>query len=573
MRWWLFGWFCLRALYGPAQTTLHVTVADAEASSWKRLSYQQRHVDSTSAAREASRLVESLRQQAYAASADQVVYRHDSLLVRLYIGPRFDFFLAPGNVLEPTLRAWGYQFLDGKLARFSYQHWVKLSERALTHAENTGYPFASLRLDSVRTKNDSTRASIQYQSGPLIRFDSLLLSGNARVKPAFLRVYLDLIPRRPFSQEKVARVAQRLAQLPYLKLSQPPSVRFFEDKAYVALALQARKTNQFDGIIGFLPNQQAAGKLLITGEVKLQLNNLFGMGRGLRLHWQQIRPASPVLHLSYSHPTLFHTSLELKGQVDLLKQDTSFFNTERSLRLSYPWGKASNISASVGLKTSRLTNSAQYRDASQLPAYSDVSYLSYGLGYEWNTLDDYFYPRRGFRLVLRGEAGNKKILKNPFLNSQLYEGLALQTLQASVQMVGQQYWSISRKSVVLLRLQTAKVASSRLFTNELFRLGGLNSLRGFNENFFFASAYVVGTLEYQFFTEERTYLLLCYDQGWLSTPKAGGQLWEAPAGAGTGINFSTRAGAFTLVYSMGRFSQQSFGFNKANIHFGFVSIF
>jgi outer membrane protein assembly factor BamA len=281
------------------------------------------------------------------------------------------------------------------------------------------------------------------------------------------------------------------------------------------------------------------------------------------------------LYLEYTHPVLFRTRLELKAHFELLKQDTAFLNVDRRLTLGHPLGGAGKLSTTVGLRTSSLSNSAQYKNETSLPASSDVRYLSYGLSFERSTLDDYFYPRSGFRLLLQAEVGNKKIIKNPFLDSRVYEGLTLNTVQTSVRAMAQQYYSLSGsgKSVLLLRLQAAHLANPHLFYNDLFRLGGLNSLRGFNENTFFASAYAVGTVEYHFFTDETSYLLLCYDQAWLSACTVQGNGQDTPLGLGAGVSFSTRAGAFNLIYSMGKSANQAFGLTYSKIHLGFVSIF
>jgi len=578
MRWRLLLLYLLGpCYYALAQTTLHFTVADADQKVWKAHgSYQRNHPDSASAVREVRKVIEGLRKNSYlAASADQLDYYHDSVRVNLSIGPSYSIVLSKGNAPDDIIREAGYRTRGKSTPLFSYQQWLQLSEKMLLRAENQGYPFASVQLDSIQAASRQMQASIQFQPGPVIAFDSLLLLGSARVKTRFLAVYLNILPKQLYSQQKLSQANRMLSQLPYLKLKQPTTVRFFEEKAYVKIDADDWKTNQFDGIIGFLPNQEAASKLLITGDVKLRLNNLFGMGRGIHFQWHQIRPGSPLLYLEYTHPVLFRTRLELKANFELLKQDTTFLNVDRRLTVGYPLGGAGKLSTTVGLRTSSLSNSVQYKNETRLPPSSDVRYLSYGLSFERNTLDDYLYPRSGFRLLLQAEVGNKRIIKNPFLDARVYEGLALNTVQTSVRAMAQQYYSLSSsgKSVLLLRLQAAHLANPHLFYNDLFRLGGLNSLRGFNENTFFASAYTVGTVEYHFFTDETSYLLLCYDQAWLAARTVQGNGQDTPLGLGAGVSFSTRAGAFNLIYSLGKSANQAFGLTYSKIHLGFLSIF
>ena len=60
-------------------------------------------------------------------------------------------------------------------------------------------------------------------------------------------------------------------------------------------------------------------------------------------------------------------------------------------------------------------------------------------------------------------------------------------------------------SVGIMGAIAGSVMNKNLFTNDLFRLGGLNSLRGFNENFFFVSQYVLGNFEFRIQGSRETY--------------------------------------------------------------------
>ena len=322
-----------------------------------------------------------------------------------------------------------------------------------------------------------------------------------------------------------------------------------------------------------MPNQEAPNRLLVTGEVKLKLSNLFGTGKIFGFHWQQVRSASPLLRLEYQQPTLLRTRLQLKLAFDFLKQDTAFLSVNRRLALGYPLGNAGQVTAFANARSSRLGTPPAYRDGNALPDLADVRYASYGLGYEWNTLDDHLYPRRGILIRLEGEAGNKKVLRNPFLDPRLYEGITPVAPQLSLRAHAQRYVALSKKSVLVAGFGAAKLISRSLFGNDLYRLGGLSSLRGFNENFFYASQYALGTLEYRFFTDQASYLLLCLDGAWLAAQTVRRHIWDAPFGAGVGVNFRTGTGAFNLIYAMGRSKEQKFGLNFSKIHFGYTSLF
>jgi hypothetical protein len=181
MRWRLL-FFCLicSCYSGWAQTTLHFIVADADQKVWKEHSrHRKNHPDSASSIREVERVIELLRKKTYlAASADQMHYHHDSLLVWLSIGPAYAIRLSRGNAPDEVLRDAGYRTRGNAEPFLSYQQWVQLSERILVSAENHGYPFAGVQLDSIQAEFRQMKASINFQRGPVIAFDSLLLSGT-----------------------------------------------------------------------------------------------------------------------------------------------------------------------------------------------------------------------------------------------------------------------------------------------------------------------------------------------------------------------------------------------------------
>lgn len=552
-----------------------ITEYRQEAEVLNRMHYRVQHTDSATALKEVNRIVRKLQEEYYLlASADSLFTRNDSVLVWLHIGSKLaSLNISSGNVPKEMVDQLHLQKNRASRKTMPYREWNTLSKHIITYAENHGYPFATVTLDSIQLEESQLRASIQYRSGPIISFDSLVFLGTARLQQRFLSTYLRITPHQPFSQSKVDNAIRLLKQVPYLKLNHTPSVVFHSDRAYLNIDASSRKISEFDGIVGFLPNQETPNKVLVTGEINLKLKNLFGSGKNIGLEWQQIRKASPVLHLEYEHPVLFKTNVNLKMNFDLLKEDTLFLNINRRITLSYPLVNAGILSVTTGLRTSRLSNSSQYKEEITLPALSDVSYLSYGLGYEWNTLDDVFYPKKGTHLTLQAEAGNKKIKRNPFVDQQIYQSISLNSLQLTVYANLQKYVLLSTRSVLLARLQAGNLSGEHLFANDLFRLGGLNSLRGFNQNFFYASQYATGTAEYRFFMDATSYLLLFFDQAWLSFKTVQSKGQDNPFGVGTGISFSTRTCVFNLIYSLGNSQNQKINLNLSKIHFGFISRF
>jgi outer membrane protein assembly factor BamA len=560
-----------------AQKKFFLSVQAAE-TGWLVLNKQKIqsiHRDSSSAVLYVKELITALHRQSYIlASIDSMHFRQDTLVAVVSVGDAFKWAtLKQGNVGENILSAVGYREKMYNNRRFSYQQVALLEEKILQYSENQGYPFASIYLDSVQINNNSIASSLHYKTGPYFRFDSVSVEGTASFKQKYLSAFLRIEQGQAFSQRKLQRAEQLLRQTPYLTITKPAAVIFKNDRAYPVFFADERRASEIDGIIGFMPNEQRQSRLLVTGELNLQLRNLFKTGKSIAVQWQQIRQASPRLSMAYEHPAIFNTPLILNFDFNLLKEDTTFLSVNRYLSLAFFTGMAGKVKFYSGMKTSRLGNTAQYKQAEALPEFSDFNLLYYGTGYSWNNLDDFFYPTSGFDLSIEGLAGNKKILKNLLIEQSLYENINLTSVQFSIKGWAKRYIRLSPRSVLLIKAEGGKVINPYLFRNDLFRVGGLNSLRGFNENFFFASEYGIATTEYRFFMEATSYIFAFYDQAYVSTTLYNKISHDFPSGAGAGVSFSTNSGIFSLIYSLSQSQERKFSFNFSKIHFGFTSRF
>ncbi len=107
----------------------------------------------------------------------------------------------------------------------------------------------------------------------------------------------------------------------------------------------------------------------------------------------------------------------------------------------------------------------------------------------------------------------------------------------------------------------------------MFRLGGLNTLRGFNENQFFASNYVLSNAELRMHFESNSFLFLFYDQSYIVTDIGDETSSDEPFGFGLGLQLNTKSGDFKFAYALGKSNSQVINFNLSKIHFGIINRF
>ncbi len=447
---------------------------------------------------------------------------------------------------------------------FRYKEVADLMKRIVVASESIGYPFAQVKLDSVQVEGTHFSASLNYIGGPMIRFDSIEVHGTARIKKNFLQRYLGIQPGALFDQSKIDNVSSELGKLPYIEQERPYMLLFGDNKAKLVLFLKDKKVNYFDGIVGLLPNEGAERKMLITGQLSLTLQNFFGSGKKLDIEWQRYNKESQLLDLAYAHPVFLGSSLDLGAFFNLLKQDSTFMNIDRGIGLYQNLRKYGRIGFYVNVKSSRVIGAGDMDNR-------DFNVYQYGISYQYQNLDNVFFPRKGWHVTGTLAAGNKTIRDTRDTETEVPK----KTLQMYGDFKISKFNKTSRRTTLLAALKNSAVVNNKqvYYVADFYRIGGLKSMRGFNENNFYAQYYTIATLEYRIFLEESTYLLSFVDQALIVNPLLKQLEKDWPTGIGIGLSFNSGPGVFTFIYSVGRNSEQSFNFSLSKIHFGFISRF
>jgi len=511
--------------------------------------------------------------QGFLASTYQISQRSDEQIdVEFYAGTIFKLLnLCQGNVADEIMNKIGYKSLHYQGKPFSHERLAKLLNTILDYSENQGYPFASVKLDSITFQKEGLSACINYQRGPFITFDSLYLTGYNRVKPEYLMAYLGMYKGKPYEENIVREIANKIKLLSFVALEEEPEIVIRDGKCSVGLKLRLVKVSEVDGILGLLPNQGTGEKMLITGQVMLDLKNLFNSGKRLAFEWQSYDVNSQLLDILYDHPNIFRTPINIQGGFNLLKQDTTFLNRSLSVELSLITKNSSRIGFNTDFFTSRMISLEGLDDIESLPENNDFNLNYYGINYELYRFDNITLPTRGWGVEIEGAIGQKKIFKNPAINEDLYSDIDLNSLQLRFTGSIEKYWHVYKYLVLKSRMTGGYLEGENLFGGDLFRLGGLKSIRGFMEKSFYASAYGILNLELRAHLNEQTYFMAFFDQAVITNENA--RTTDLPFGSGIGFSFNTDAGIFNFVLGLGKSKNQPFDFNYSKIHFGYISRF
>ena len=553
----------------------YFVVINSQSPSIKGASFKNQKVDSAEFHRYINNIYGQLYQNGYiTASVEPRQKQGDTIFLQVDTGSPYKIaYLRKGNVPDELLNKIDYREKFFRDQAFNHGQITKLFNRLLTYTENNGYPFASIKLDSLALNNNEFQASIKYEPGPYITFDTVKVEGSSKTKLNFLTSFLRVQPGKPFEFDKIDQAITRLNRLPFIEPVDGGYLTFQNNQATYHLNLNRRKVNQLDGIIGILPNEREGDKLLITGQFDLKLYDLFSSGKSLEFRWQRLKVQSQSLDATYYHPNLLGAPLSFSMGFHLLKEDTTFLNRQFGLNAYFDPGKSGTYHVFVQNKSASTLSSLDFVGNNEFPNVLDFDLTSYGVGYEWGNLNDAITPTKGIRLSFDGQLGNKRIRRNANLDPVIYDTISLNSVQYQLNFALDQYYPVGKKWVLNTRFTGGKVFNDQLFLNDLYRVGGLRSLRGFNENFFFASEYLLANINLKYYLDAQSFLLLFYDQSYLANDATNFDVTDYPAGFGAGLSFTTDTGIFSFVYALGRSKDQSFSFNLSKIHFGYISRF
>jgi len=519
--------------------------------------------------------ISRLKESAYLeANVDSIYNKQDSIFALIHIGPLYEW----GDFSYSNLDQISKLLKEGNPLS-SIKNDVKLQDVTLLHRElirklsENGYPFAWIEVNQVNIKGKVIGADWKINPSNYIVWDSINVKGDNRITKKYLQNYLGIKPGKAYSEQVPRRVFEKINLISFVQAIKASEIEFDKDKARLYTYLDRKPANQFDGILGLQSNPDKNEKLSLTGEINLLLVNSFSAGEELHLNWQKFETESQNLALGFSYPYLIANGIGLETAFSLQKQDTTYLTTRLNLGARLFQRGKNHISLFWSSSASHLIAAKQFTNATILPDFADVNTNLWGVVYHFENIDYPFNPRKGWDINFNIAAGKHKIKKNNNLPQHLYEGIHLNQNMLNASWDLQYNLPLFSKFSYRMRNQGGILKASDLFSNDLFKLGGISSLRGFNEDSFRASEYAVLTSEIRFLPEKNTSLYLFWDGAYYRNDLLEGDGVDYPWGIGFGINFGTKSGIFSLNYALGSQDGQSVDFQNAKIHFGMISRF
>ncbi len=463
---------------------------------------------------------------------------------------------------------------DDILSIWNKNKWFQLKkyddniEKSINFYENIGFPYVSINtsLDSsyVNSNRNQTIAidlDIEVDKGPYYVLDSILLKGDIALNRKVFQNMLDFQQYDYYQEQKINNINQTINNTVFLKSFRDSEVEFHDSTFTIYTYVNKKSVSSFSGIVGF--EQQDNGKLNITGDLDLNLNNVFQHAEVIQLNWKSYQNASQDLLISGSIPYVFNTSFGLTSSLKLNKQDTSFLNINFKAGLLY------NIKPNTSLLVSYNQVNSNVLGGQFSQEYVNTNMNLFGLGIKTMKLDYLLNPQKGYFFEFVGAFGKKNYPGQESTIDTSFQSVTSVIYETNIRW----FIPVFPKLTLLLGVNSKGNFSDLIYKNELFRIGGAKILRGFDQESIFTSWYIVNTLEIRYIFEEYSNFYAFYDLGHYTQKTETEDFSDQPFGFGLGMRFGTKGGVFDISYALGKQFNNPILFKNAKIHFGYSLIF
>lgn len=422
---------------------------------------------------------------------------------------------------------------------------------------NNGFPFAEFEFEKSEIINSKINLICNLISGPLVKIDSIINPEITKKELQLVYKFTDIRNGDLFELNKIYKISENIKNTGFIEEIRPPAYEFIDNKASIYTYFKPQSKNSINGLVGIQPGENET--LQFTGNVALNFQNALSYGEVLKFNWRRMFNSSQNLIAELSYPFLFNTNFEVQGGLDMIKKDSSFFNFNSKLIINYK--SNSNFSNGFLFTNNNSTNLLE-------DDYSSTSVNSFGFVSNFKKLDNPFNPRKGFKIKSEIAYGWKEtyaidtvannILKSPNFNGNLSFS---------------SYLSLLKRTTFKIKLSGSTIQNNILYENELTRIGGYKTIRGFDEESIWVSSFVLGNFEFRYLIDEKSNVFLFSDFAWTESKTNNFLMEDYFQSFGFGTNISMPNGLLTLIYGLGRKIDNPFLIRTGKIHLGFTSYF
>jgi hypothetical protein len=243
----------------------------------------------------------------------------------------------------------------------------------------------------------------------------------------------------------------------------------------------------------------------------------------------------------------------LKAQLNIFKQDSTFQNTQTSIDLGYFFNF--NTRLYLGYQSAESSdinnvNTSTLSDFENQFITSTFEFVNF-------KPDDFLFPEKSNYTIKLGTGKRDSQFQS---NNQFFGSLNLK-----------HNFYLNDKNIVNIKSQNFYLQSEEYIINELYRFGGINSIRGFNENSLQSNIFSSILTEYRYVLSSNIYVHSIIDYAYYQDKTT--NVKDNLLGLGFGFGLLTKNGLFNLVYANGSTKDQAIKLSNSIVHISLKATF
>ncbi|WP_243636388.1 hypothetical protein [Flavobacterium aquariorum] len=419
--------------------------------------------------------------------------------------------------------------------------------------EQNGYAFTKVKLINIQKKKQNLYADLSITTGNRRTINTIEIKYTNQQQKNLLpkgaekqinKKYKNTI----FSQKTIEQLHDDFEKFGFINQIKYPEILFTKDTTKVFVYLEKRKANIFDGYLGF--NNTENKKIQFNGYLDLTLVNTLRNGEELSIYWKNDANNQKIFNANLTAPYLFKSQIGLKAQLNIFKQDSIFQNTKTTIQLGYSIDY--NRRFYFGYESTESSD-IQNSNNQNLSDFKNLFYTS-TIDFKKNSTKNNLFPIKSLLNITIG-TGNRNTTTNPSLKQNFVNFNIMNNFY------------INEKNIISVKNQNYYLKSHNYLTNELFRFGGINTIRGFAENSLQANLIISLMTEYRYLVSQTFYFNSILDYCYYEDPTItiGENKNEKLLGIGIGLGVQTTNGLLKFAITNGKTKTTELKFYNTNI--------
>jgi hypothetical protein len=512
-----------------------------------KIDFKRSHKDSTSLYKELNRLNKLVKLNGYFLSAiDSIVKKQKYYLAFFNLNQKVDtVVLQNKNFPDIIKQKFNFKQNEIKIPISNLENTLKAISETF---EGLGNSFSKIRLNNFVIKDKTLFAEVNLRTSKKRTIDKLVFKSYNDFPSSFIKNYFGINKETLFNKMKLNEISKLSQTLDFVSEIKAPEALFSKDSTYVYIYLKKNKGSSFDGLVNF--SSQENGKLLFNGFLDLKLKNILNTGESFNLLFNSFGNERQEFSLATKIPYIFNSKISPEIDFSIYKQDSTFVNTKFNSKIKY------QIKNNTALFLSFTSENSERLIRTSSDNIETFTSTFLGFGFQYIVPKNDAFRNNIFSLIINPSFGKRKSTNNSFPQIKLESTVSY-------------LLSLNKRSNVYLKNKTGLLNSENYIDNELFRIGGTNSIRGFNEQSIFVKNYISQNIEYRYLLSNDSYIYSITDLALVATTNK----TEKLIGIGVGYLFNTNNSQINISTTIGTDSKNPINVKNTQLFINWINFF